>query len=89
MTTFFDNFEIISILLVDGGWGKWSKWSKCNAKCPKTKGKQMRTRKCDNPVPENGGENCVGKKKAEKSCKIKCCKSHSFLIKVQINCFVK
>jgi len=60
------------VTAIDGGWGEWTKWSKCNGKCPKTSGKQMRTRKCDNPVPENGGENCVGKKKEEKSCKIKC-----------------
>ena len=72
------------IILVDGGWGEWSQWSKCNAKCPTKNGKQVKTRKCDNPVQENGGDNCVGKNKEEKSCKIKCCKSSSILIKLLI-----
>ena len=58
--------------LVAGGWGKWSPWSKCKAKCPKTSGKQMRQRKCNNPPPSNGGANCIGKMKEEKSCKVKC-----------------
>ena len=61
------NFEIF---LVDGGWGDWSPWSKCDAKCPKTRGEQIRTRKCDNPAPSIGGRNCVGKEKEKKTCKI-------------------
>ena len=66
---------------MDGGWRKWSRWSKCNAKCPKTKGKQVRARKCNKPAPEDGGKKCAGKNKAERSCKIKCsCKSHLFPI---------
>ena len=32
----------------------------------------MRQRKCNNPPPSNGGANCMGKMKEEKSCKIKC-----------------
>merc|ERR1712136_608184 len=57
---------------VDGGWGKWSQWSKCDAKCPKTSGKQVRTRKCNKPAPGDGGKDCVGKNKGERSCKNKC-----------------
>merc|ERR1712203_54200 len=57
---------------VDGGWGEWSQWSKCNAKCPKTGGKQERTRNCDNPAQSNGGKDCAGQNKEEKNCKIKC-----------------
>ena len=77
------------ILLVDGGWGKWSQWSKCNAKCPQTSGKQVRTRKCDKPAPGDGGKDCVGKNKGERSCKIKCsCKSHLFLILCKVLNFI-
>merc|ERR1712136_475100 len=57
---------------VDGGWGTWSSWTKCNAKCPNTNGKEVRTRKCDKPAPGDGGKDCVGKNKGERSCKIKC-----------------
>ena len=57
---------------VNGGCGTWSSWTKCNAKCPKTRGKQMRTRKCGNPKPENGGETCVGEEKEELTDKTIC-----------------
>ena len=43
----------------------------------------MRTRNCDNPAPSNGGENCAGQNKEEKSCKIKCRKYPSFFISHQ------
>ena len=55
-----------------GNWGSWSAWSECDAKCPKTSGKLMRTRKCDNPAPSDGGMMCAGKMKEEKSCYINC-----------------
>ena len=41
--------------IVDGKWGDWSPWSVCESNCKKT-----RSRSCDNPVPVNGGRDCVG-----------------------------
>jgi len=52
-------------LVPKGTWGKWSKWSKCDAKCPKTKGKQKRTRNCN-------GENCIGASTQTRKCTKKC-----------------
>mgnify|MGYP005983464147 CR=1 FL=1 len=42
----------------DGGWGPWSDWNDCPSSC--TAGCKSRTRRCDSPVPENGGQYCVG-----------------------------
>ena len=43
---------------VDGEWGQWSATSPCNRTCGF--GYQHRTRQCDNPKPQYGGENCTG-----------------------------
>ena len=40
---------------VNGGWGSWASWSTCGVNCQKT-----RSRRCNNPAPVNGGQNCVG-----------------------------
>ncbi|XP_065064502.1 uncharacterized protein LOC135690773 [Rhopilema esculentum] len=43
---------------VDGNWGQWSTFSQCNKTCGY--GYQHRYRKCDNPPPANGGDDCYG-----------------------------
>lgn len=43
---------------VDGGYGMWSEWRPCSRGCGG--GVQVRSRKCDNPAPYNGGEPCSG-----------------------------
>ena len=42
--------------VVDGGYSKWGSWGECSVPCGR--GKQMRYRKCDNPVPKRGGKGC-------------------------------
>ena len=44
-------------ITVDGGWGAWSDWETCPATCGGAD--QSRTRVCDNPLPENGGDDCT------------------------------
>ncbi|XP_072130649.1 disabled homolog 1 [Mobula birostris] len=39
---------------VDGKWSCWSPWSQCVNR------ERKRTRQCNNPPPENGGQMCVG-----------------------------
>ena len=41
---------------VDGGWSDWSTWADCSVECGK--GETSRTRKCDNPAPQYGGNSC-------------------------------
>jgi len=53
---------------LDGAWSEWTLWTDCSKTCGT--GKQVRTRKCDNPRPTNGGEKCEGEKKEAKDCQI-------------------
>lgn len=43
---------------IDGGWGPYGVWSECTAKCGS--GFRLRRRRCDSPVPKNGGLECIG-----------------------------
>jgi len=47
--------------------GSWGEWSACSAEC----GGGQRTRACDNPAPDNGGNNCDGA--AEEECNTQEC----------------
>lgn len=42
----------------DGNWGPWGSWSECTALCGS--GFRFRRRKCDDPIPQNGGLECTG-----------------------------
>ncbi|TMW52624.1 hypothetical protein DOY81_002278 [Sarcophaga bullata] len=45
---------------VDGAWSTWSEWYKCS-KYGETDGDCMcRSRECNNPKPQNGGNDCQG-----------------------------
>ena len=48
---------------MNGGWGDWLSWSACGSNCRRT-----RSRKCDEPVPTNGGNDCVGDGKDIDKC---------------------
>ena len=45
------------ILLVNGGWGDWTDWETCPVTCGGAD--QSRTRECDTPAPEYGGDDCT------------------------------
>jgi len=42
---------------INGGWGDWSEWTECPVSCGGAD--QERTRVCDNPAPQYGGEDCT------------------------------
>uniref|UniRef100_A0A673BVE2 ADAM metallopeptidase with thrombospondin type 1 motif, 2 n=1 Tax=Sphaeramia orbicularis TaxID=375764 RepID=A0A673BVE2_9TELE len=46
------------LLRQDGSWGTWSSFASCSRTCGG--GVRFRTRRCDNPVPANGGRTCFG-----------------------------
>lgn len=52
---------------LDGNWGIWSSWSLCSSSCGE--GTQIRSRQCDNPVPQNGGHDCVGDHEQKRPCR--------------------
>ncbi|KAJ8261314.1 hypothetical protein COCON_G00170370 [Conger conger] len=42
----------------DGSWGPWSQYSSCSRSC--ATGVRFRTRRCEDPKPSNGGQDCPG-----------------------------
>lgn len=51
---------------VDGNWGMWSIFTPCTATCGG--GTKSRVRICNNPTPEHGGVDCVGKASETQTC---------------------
>lgn len=51
---------------IHGNWGEWSSFSRCSATCGS--GSAERTRACDNPVPQHGGDYCQGPNIDVKNC---------------------
>ena len=56
---------------VPGGWDTWSKWTECSKKC--NGGTRSRERICNNPKPENGGEECEGEPEESIGCNEDAC----------------
>ncbi|NXU47260.1 CO8A protein, partial [Turnix velox] len=48
--------------VMDGRWSCWSQWSPCQS------GRTQRSRHCDNPSPQGGGEPCTGRDLQSKAC---------------------
>jgi len=42
---------------INGGWGDWTEWDECPVTCGGAD--QGRTRVCDNPAPQFGGDDCT------------------------------
>ena len=59
--------------LVNGGWGAWSNWETCPVSCGG--GDQGRTRLCDNPAPQHGGDDCTGSASESQRCNENPCPS--------------
>ncbi|KAJ8319985.1 hypothetical protein KUTeg_001572 [Tegillarca granosa] len=56
---------------IDGGFSRWSDWSVCSATCGR--GISTRTRSCDSPAPQYGGQDCNGEREEQKQCMIQEC----------------
>ena len=48
---------MFNLFSVDGQWGSWSSWGSCSETCGKS-GIRTRSRSCNNPSPQYGGETC-------------------------------
>ena len=57
-TFFFHNIQNSFLTIVAGEWGAWGNWSECTVTCDG--GESTRTRLCNDPLPLNGGDYCIG-----------------------------
>nr|WDU65934.1 putative metalloprotease Tcis_Metallo_20_Partial [Tityus cisandinus] len=60
---------------INGEWGSWSPWSECSRTCGA--GAMHSDRHCDNPMPGNGGQYCIGERKRYRICKTEPCPENS------------
>ena len=80
----FNNSTLPLILFpVDGGFSNWLEWSDCSATCGG--GSRARSRKCDNPVPQYQGKNCVGLSLETEDCNEEECPSWCFSLILDIS----
>ncbi len=63
----------VDVAAVDGQWSDWSEWAPCTTSCGG--GFRTRYRFCDNPLPDGGGEDCVGPGMQNFSCNFVDCPS--------------
>ncbi|EDO47848.1 predicted protein [Nematostella vectensis] len=61
---------------INGQWSSWEGWQACSKSCGG--GVQKRMRKCNNPIPSNGGRTCRGRDLDERACNIKSCPHSEF-----------
>ena len=53
-------------IAVHGNWSEWSEWDACPVTCGGSE--QRRSRNCDNPSPEYGGNDCTGESEEFRPC---------------------
>ncbi|OWF34851.1 Hemicentin-1 [Mizuhopecten yessoensis] len=63
--SWFDE-ETLCELTLKGAWALWLEWSACSVTCED--GRRTRTRTCDHPPPNHGGEPCPGDEIQYKPC---------------------
>lgn len=71
--TIWDDFRnacVINNNPINGGWTDWSCGS-CSVDCGG--GTQLCTRSCTDPVPANGGDDCVGPSETTQTCNTQAC----------------
>ncbi|XP_022109098.1 A disintegrin and metalloproteinase with thrombospondin motifs 9-like isoform X2 [Acanthaster planci] len=64
-----------TLVPVDGGWGKWEPYGDCSRTCGG--GVKQAVRQCTQPVPENGGKYCIGRRVRFRSCNARPCPENS------------
>ena len=57
--------------VINGHWGRWTAYTTCTATCGQ--GTRTRTRLCDDPTPQRGGNKCAGSGVDRVPCTLKPC----------------
>ncbi|XP_054162354.1 A disintegrin and metalloproteinase with thrombospondin motifs adt-2-like [Oppia nitens] len=79
---------------IDGGWTEWSPYSSCRSECitnynRKPLGVMISKRKCENPMPYNGGKACDGSDKKVQLCEAsRICNSYSYRSIISIEDYI-
>ncbi|XP_046560531.1 uncharacterized protein LOC124269544 [Haliotis rubra] len=63
--------QLCQELIVNGNWGEWSKKTECSVSCGG--GTRSRSRRCDSPPPDEGGDACDGVSEETEQCNIDAC----------------
>ncbi|XP_046547303.1 uncharacterized protein LOC124257313 [Haliotis rubra] len=63
--------QLCQELVVNGNWGEWSKMTECSVSCGG--GTRSRSRRCDSPPPDEGGDACDGVSEETQQCNIDAC----------------
>ncbi|KFM79347.1 Semaphorin-5B, partial [Stegodyphus mimosarum] len=61
-------------LPIHGHWSEWNSWSECSSPCGG--GIQTRERRCDDPMPQYGGKECIGCHQDFRICNTHMCPEH-------------
>jgi hypothetical protein len=75
--SYYNYYDIITCILVDGSWGFWGPWSECTKMCDN--GTTTRKKQCNAPEPQNGGLECEGRDYATTSCNVWACPGNYFI----------
>lgn len=70
----YSNTLFIFFIFSDGNWGEWRNVLQCSKTCGA--GRQIKSRLCNNPVPQNGGQQCLlkdGSGRARDEMKVEDC----------------
>ena len=70
--TIISTLVCLPFFTVDGNWGPWND-GQCSKSCGP--GSLSRTRECNDPAPQNGGQNCVGQDTEVVDCNLIACPS--------------
>ena len=68
--------------VVNGKWGEWGPWGSCSETEVCNRGSQVRTRQCNNPAPQNGGEVCPGTGSESQECPKTNCKGRKLIFSI-------
>ena len=61
---------------MNGGWSEWGPHEECSALCGG--GIEKNLRLCNDPLPSNGGDECVGDATREIACNTQACPGYNY-----------